>query len=113
MKAALTAIAFVFAGMVTQASAQQCVSVNNVISKADEFKRPYAYLAKGDLLTALAAIYAAQTNNYFDPDRAMVIEVNGSIIVGILHGADICGFLMIHDPDMADAIRLAAFGTTI
>jgi len=111
MKRALIALAF--AGMVTQASAQQCVSVDNVISKADEFKRPYAYLAKGDMLTSLAAIYAAQTGNYFDPDRAMIIDVNGSIVVGILHGAEICGFLMVHDPDMADAIRLAAFGTKI
>lgn len=108
MKRLLLALAL--AGMTSYAYAQQCVSTDAVIEKATEFKRPYAYLGRGETLTMLAAIYSAQTGHSLDPDRAMVIDIEGNIVVGILIIDQICGFLMIHDDDFAKIIKTAAFG---
>lgn len=102
-----------FSGFAFGASAQQCGTVEAIIEKATEYKRPYAYITRGDTLTILSAIYSAQTGHAVDPDRAIVIDIEGSIVVGIILVDQICGFMIVNDDEFAKVVRLAAFGQPV
>lgn len=54
-------VVVLFLALGTQGAAAECVSVDSITAKAAEFKRPFAFIERGEILDGLMSIHASMT----------------------------------------------------